>query len=150
MVEITEGENSWISIEDADTYFESRFGAEDTWAGLSLAQKTSALITAFKQIMSCRLFSVAADSDLAAVKEGQCEQAIYIVNNGQDTEARLALRSQGVTQSDVVGETYDVAGELSMIGPYAQGLLEGFRVNGASGFFAGDLTNDENEQVSNG
>ena len=51
------GVNSWVSVADANDYFENRYGIGTTWSALSDSDKEVALITAYKQINNSGKFA---------------------------------------------------------------------------------------------
>lgn len=67
--------NSWISEDDADTYFETRLDSEP-W--IAAGNKEAALITAFQSIDELYMLidPVKADN-LNALKQAQCEEALH-------------------------------------------------------------------------
>lgn len=145
---ITVGTNSWISVTDATTYYATRLNADKYWpASLTDAQKDAALITAFRMLMDCGLFSLSASDTSDAVKRAQMEMALFLLQHGEDIDARKGLQAQGVTQAGIVSETYDLdkAGVFP-IPPIVRQLLKDSVIEGA-GFGACDVTRDDTEDV---
>ena len=104
------GTNSWVTLAEADTYFESR-AQSDSWTALSTDNKNIYLITAFNWIFYDPGFLAPASSTNQAVKNGQCEAALYLIDYGVEHEKREALLSMGVENfkyskwSEKLGET---------------------------------------------
>jgi hypothetical protein len=94
-VTLTVGVNSWVTVAEADQYFEERWNAA-AWAGLSLTAKQQLLITAYRWIFYSPLFNIPASSTSETVKTAQMELAWYIYNYFQEHEDRQAIYSQGV------------------------------------------------------
>lgn len=92
---ITVGTNSWVTLAEANTYFETRYNASG-WASISDVNKISLLITACNWIRSQSEFSIALTVTADIIKQGQYETAWYIYNWYDDHEKRRALKSQGV------------------------------------------------------
>jgi len=75
--------DSWISEEEADTYFEGRLNS-DEW---DESIKEVALITAFRDLnlivkLDIDLFSD--ETPLSVLKAAQCEQALYLLKQDVD------------------------------------------------------------------
>lgn len=74
--------DSWISENEADTYFETRLNA-DRW---DTANKQAALTTAFHSLNELDLTVDQIETDqLTALKQAQCEQALHELNNDLDS-----------------------------------------------------------------
>ena len=141
--------NSWISVADATTYFATRYGAGDQW-GTSIPSETNkeaALITAYNQIQSCKLFEIGTVTQ--DVKNAQCEQALFIIIHQTDSDSRMGVQAQGVLAAGIVKETYKASsgGEIP-ISPIAKRMLE------TAGAFTGrklayvmDIDRDEDEDA---
>lgn len=90
------GTNSWVTVAEADAYFLEKFGAS-AWAALPNATKEQLLISAYRWIQSQTMFTIAASSTLAIVKQAQYEAAWYMYKYWDQHEDRRALVAQGVT-----------------------------------------------------
>jgi len=122
---ITVGTNSWISEADAALYFAGRLSS-DAWDDATTANKVKALITAYRQLIACGLFTLPSEiADITeAVKDAQCEQALFLLQQGADIDSRKGLQAQGVVSSGIVQETYDKgAADGIPIAPNVLGLL---------------------------
>lgn len=78
--------NSFISLDDADTYFQTRLNAEKyTTQGDPI--QTAALITAFRSIneLDLTIDPTAADQ-IQALKDAQCEQALHELRKDLDSQ----------------------------------------------------------------
>ena len=95
MAVIIVGTNSWVTIAEADDYLENKIGASD-WAGLTDANKTTYLISAFRYIR--QKYNIPVASVLQVVKEAQIETAWWMYTFWLDYEKRRNLYSAGVTQ----------------------------------------------------
>ncbi|MHC4138509.1 MAG: hypothetical protein ACYSR1_01395 [Planctomycetota bacterium] len=76
--------NSWISEDDADTYFESRLQVSE-WDS---ANKEVALQTAFRDLclhLDLDIDLSNDDTPLPTLKVAQCEQALYLLKNEVDS-----------------------------------------------------------------
>ena len=94
MIEYPETDyNSWISEDDADSYFETRLNANQ-W---DTANKEAALITAFNSINELDLTVHPTESDqLTALKSAQCEQALHEIINDLDSPNLSSLSLGGL------------------------------------------------------
>lgn len=98
---------AWVSVSEADAYFETRYGASALWT--SGVDKTAVLVTAQQDLENCSDYGFDAVTEDApattAMIHAVCEQAMFRLID-PDIETRAALRAQGVTRADIVGETY--------------------------------------------
>lgn len=139
--------NSWVTEEEATSYFEGRMGAA-AWDDLAdpsddiHLEKKKALVTAYRQINA--VFSGMPSTATTAMKHAQCEQALFLLQQGTAIDLRKGIQAQGVTAAGVVKEQYDPAkaGELA-IAPAARQLLKDYYKQGTGGLFAADLERDE-------
>lgn len=92
---IVVGTNSWVTLTEAETYFSTRISTTQ-WDALSDADKESYLITAYNWIYYDSAFEVPASSSETAVKNGQCEAALFLVKYYDEHEKRDALIASGV------------------------------------------------------
>jgi hypothetical protein len=93
---ITVGTDSWVTLAEADTYFESRIQT-DPWDALSDANKEKYLKTAYRWIYYDSAFPVPASSSETAVKYGQCEAAFFLITYYDTMDKHAALIASGVT-----------------------------------------------------
>lgn len=97
---ITVGVNSWVTIAEADAYFEVRYGAS-AWAGLAVANKCVLLRHAYAWIQQQSMFSIPPGATSEIVKQAQYETAWYIYNYFANHEKRRALYTQGVRDFEI-------------------------------------------------
>ncbi len=97
------------TVEQADQYFVNRFGA-GKWAGLNeTTEKIPLLTTANKRIIRSKLLSLPVEpteEETEILKEAQAEMAWYLYQHGEDEDARMGLRTQGVVEAGIVEEKY--------------------------------------------
>jgi hypothetical protein len=68
--------NSWCTEEEADEYLDGRLNVT-AWAGAG-SKSTSALLTAFRSLNGLNITIDPTEADqLQALKDAQCEQALY-------------------------------------------------------------------------
>lgn len=141
---LTVGTNTWVTAQEAEDYFGSRLGASTYWNDNT--EKVAALVTAYKYLNNSGLYSIDADEDAQAVKDAQCEMALFLLQHMADMDARQGIQAQGVSQAGIVQETYDLsrAGGI-VIPPIVERLLGGYE--SGSPIKAVDLTRDEDEDV---
>lgn len=89
------GVNSWLTIAQADAYFEAKYGAA-AWATLSLLVRTQLLITACRWLRQQASLSIALSDTSQVVKDAQCEAAWFLYSYQASYEKRRALYSSGV------------------------------------------------------
>lgn len=74
----TSGYNSFISVNDADTYFETRLHSAD-WL---TSDGETALMTAYRSLQELDIFIDLSDTDaLQAIKQAQLEQALHEIRH---------------------------------------------------------------------
>jgi len=125
---LTVGTNTWLSLADAETYMVLRLNADAVWSdSVSDPTKEAALATAYFQLTNDDRFGFP-DTVVQVMKDGQCEQALFLLQNQGDMDARMGLRAQGVKSSTVVGESYaDSNGTLPVpVSPRVQNLLKDY------------------------
>ena len=124
------GVNSWVTIEDAETYFGERLRASEHWnTDLNVGQKEAALITAYRQLVNCGLFSFPSTAT-NIMKHAQCEMALFLLIHLEDMDARLGLQAQGVKSAGIVEESYDLDKiEGIPIPPIVMKSLESYKNN---------------------
>jgi len=122
------GTNSWISLADAEIYMTTRLGASKVWtSSVVTVNKEAALITSYKQLMGCDKYSLPVTA-VQALKDAQCEMALFLLQHQDDIDSRKGLQAQGVLQAGIVEETYDKDRVGVMpIPPQVDNLLKDYR-----------------------
>lgn len=144
---LTIGDNSWTTIKEADDYFSGRLGSLEHWtAELSTAIKEAALITAYHQLNDCGFFSFPSDTT-DKMKNGQCEQALFLLMYIEDIDRRKGLQVQGVTAAGIVKEKYGKGLNKVPICINAKNFLVDYSAEGRD-IYAIDLARDEEEDVT--
>jgi len=145
---ITVGTNSWITADEAEEYFATRFGLGTDWSGLTDTEKIAAIVSAYKYLLNSGLytFPTTVSEFTQNMKDAQCEIAIFLIKHQADMDARQGLQAQGVVQAGIVKETYDLSrtGQLAVPPAVAQ-LLDGYSTLSPMG--AVTLERDEDEDV---
>ena len=141
------GTNSWVTINEADSYFESRLGASLHWN--SATEKETALITAYNQLKNNSEYSfpISIEQITDNMKKAQCEQALFLIEFNSGIERRKSLQAQGVISSGVIGEQFDkdTLNKLP-ISSYAKIFLKLYITPG--GFYGAKLSrNEEDDRV---
>lgn len=127
--------SGWVTVQEADTYFGTRYGIGTKWSGLDTTAKTALLTTAQMPIELCTDYVWPDDDEITqAMKDAVCEQAYFMLLD-PDMEARLALISQGVEEAGIVQEVYrrGASGNIP-IAPLARKKLK-------------SLENDDNHEI---
>lgn len=145
MANLIIGENSYIGVEDAETYFLNRLYS-DIWDNSISTDKEKALIMATKKIDSLRLKGIKADtskklqfpralysyqfnkwiieSDVEqCIKDAVCEEALVLLKG---IPKRVELQNQGVKSMSIgnVSETYAVSNSNNLISIEARELMK--------------------------
>ncbi|MBC2713594.1 MAG: hypothetical protein HGJ94_22160 [Desulfosarcina sp.] len=95
----TSGYDSFVSVNDADTYFETRLHADD-WL---TADGEIALMVAYRSLQELDIFIDLTDADaLQAIKLAQCEQALHEIRYDLDE-----LQAQSVSLGGLVSVKLD-------------------------------------------
>lgn len=134
------GTNSWVTEAEADAYLEDRVGASLYWA--SGVDKEGALITAYRWLKANPNLNIPATAT-QAVKDAQCEYALFLIQHQPDIDLRMGLQAQGVAEAGIVKEKYRVKMPGLPIPPSVMALLDDLRSN--IPFHTGDLERDEEQ-----
>uniref|UniRef100_A0A6M3LWZ3 Uncharacterized protein n=1 Tax=viral metagenome TaxID=1070528 RepID=A0A6M3LWZ3_9ZZZZ len=120
MATITVGTNSWVTEAEANTYFDSRVGSSDYWVD-GEDDNLAALITAFNWLNAKYDLPVVGTT---AIKNAQCEMALFLLQHQPDLDLRMGLQAQGVIAAGVVKERYKGDNTVEMpVPPIVQQLL---------------------------
>jgi hypothetical protein len=99
---LTVGANSWVTLSEANSYFDGSFLAYDGWNALTDSVKERLLISAYRWINQQSILSIPAASTSQKVKDAQCEAAWYLYSYGDEGAKRESLIAQGVTEFKLV------------------------------------------------
>lgn len=137
------GVNSWISRTDADAYFADRLKAA-AWTGAGTADKDAALVTAWRYLTAHPHYALGFPGD-QAMKDAQCEQAIFLLQNQDELDERMALQAQGMQIVQLIGgfiENYG-GGVILPLAHLAKARLEAHRSGKAIG--SAELERDDDK-----
>ena len=139
---ITVGEDTYVTVAEADTYFTTRYGY-DLWDALTEPNKESALVSAAAQLdVMCLWYGSPSedDQDMAfprtpdadptpqAIKDAQCEMAYSIVAAGS-ADVNAADPVTRLKAGDVELEFKVAGGQTStLVNDYTKNLLRGWGV----------------------
>lgn len=138
---IVVGTNSWVTLAEANAYFDTRINNFE-WKKLSSENRKIYLISAFYWLLYDSAILAPASATIDAVKFGQCEAAFFLIKYAEEHEKRDALISSGVKNFDYskwsedlteITKPKSVVNYFSSAGYYA----------GANGF--GVVTTDETD-----
>jgi hypothetical protein len=127
-INIVVGENSWVTLTEANDYLESRIGASD-WLSLTSDQQKKLIISAFRWIYFSGKFSIAKTADSENVKNAQIEAAWWMNNYFEELEKRQAMQAGGVTSFKLSKWEEDYSGKTDFP-ETVKGLLEDFETSG--------------------
>lgn len=137
------GTNSWVSVAEATAYLDDSFNAGDWYT--SGVDQDGALVRAFRELSA--FYSLPATA-AQAMKDAQCEQALFLIQNDVDLDERVAIRTMGVQEAGVVKERYVEGAVEVTIAPMAKLLLdENYDIKGKTYATAIDLERDEDADV---
>lgn len=139
------GVNSWVTSEEVETYFGTRFGAADYWDDLTDAQKKAATITAYRQLKNCPELDLPDDVN-DNLKNAQMEQALFLAIHGDDALRRRGLQAQGVTAAGIVKEQYREAMTKCLLAPDAMPFLDAY-IETDNGLYIADLDRNEEKKA---
>jgi len=127
MANVAVGTNSWVTELAANDFMESRMGAGDYW-GDGGGDNAAALITAY-QWLNAGKYSLPTTAT-QAMKDAQCEMALFLLQHQPDLDLRMGLQAQGVITAGVVKERYKDDNTVEMpIPPIVQQLLQAYDTN---------------------
>jgi hypothetical protein len=133
----------WITLTEANTYMTTRLGSSAYWT--ESASKSAALATAYNQIVASGIYSFP-ETATQAMKNAQCEMALFLLQHQADIDARIGLQAQGVTQAGIVQESYDPKNvDVIPIPPIVKAMLKTYE--GRSPIHVIDLERDEEEDA---
>lgn len=138
------GTNSWITVAEADAYMDLRLGSWEFWTDTT--NKEAALITAYKRLVT--YFENLPSTANEAMKDAQCEMALFLCMEGGDVNRRAGLQAQGVVQAGIAKESYDpkARGKLAFP-PEVLALLKDYTERDAC-VFVEELKRDDTEDIS--
>jgi hypothetical protein len=126
----TEDYNSWISEEDADTYFETRLYNED-WTQATGDLKPMALVTAFRSMEELNLNledlestdQEEVDNLLTALQRASCEQALHELKHDLEEQVVKSVSLGGLLSASMMSGPEAVperfsSRALSVLAPY--------------------------------
>jgi len=141
---ITVGTNSWVTMTEANTFFEGRIKSSDYWTA-SADDNIPALITAYKWLQAGKYAFPA--TIVQAIKDAQCEMALFLLQHQSDLDLRVGLQVQGVIAAGVVKEKYRNNKYTALpIPPIVEQLLEDYDTE--QPLYMVNLERNEEEGVS--
>ena len=138
------GTNSWVTITEANEYFEDKYNASAIWMALTNTQKGQLLITAFRWLMQQADYSLSKTDTSENIKAAQCEAAWFIYNFNDEMEKRRALYAQGVRNFRI--SEFSESLEEQQLPVNIAGLLEDY----LSGLGGSLVTIDREEESNTG
>lgn len=126
------GDNSYVTVAEADTYLTNRIEAE-AWfalsetAGPGAVSKESYLVSAFTWLRSSPSLSLPEASTEDAIKNAQIESAFYLLEHYTALNARRSAQSQGVVSNRLSKKWEEFADkDVSEIPSYILGSLSAY------------------------
>ena len=97
------GQNSWVTIIEADTYLTIRMSAEDWFVLSDVANpgetsKSSLLVTAFHWLMNSPQLDLLPNLTDDFIKNAQIESALFLLEHYNELNARRAAMYTGVEE----------------------------------------------------
>jgi len=135
------GQNSWVTEAETDTYMATRMGASMYWVDGD-GDSVAAIVTAYKWLNS-GVYDLPS-TPTQAIKDAQCEMALFLVQHQPDLDIRMGLQVQGVVAAGVVKEKYKDDNSVELpVPPIVQKLLEDYSTDRA--VFLVNLERNEEE-----
>ena len=139
----------WMTdLDEADTFFITRLNSS-AFTDLDGDEREAALTTAYNRIRYSSDHTIPESptaTQLAKLKDAQCEMAIYMATHLADEDRRKGLMAQGVTKAGIVEEGYDKDWlDKLPIPPIVENILEEFESK--KSFEIMDIDRDEDESV---
>lgn len=154
MTTLVVGTNSYVSVDEATDYFSLSLNADD-WTAASATEKAAALVTAaraidrqplkgrkydwwtpqemaFPRYVEAYLQNSSLANILAVpqeVKDAQCEEALTLLQHGNDTRVDLARLGLGSSTIDGATETYRDEVGKGLLSSVAKELLRPWLVS---------------------
>lgn len=100
------GQNSWVTISEADLYLTIRMSAED-WFDLNDStnpgeiSKTTLLITAFRWLMNSPQLSLTSSLTDDSIKNAEIEAALFLLEHYEALNERRAAMFTGVEEFEL-------------------------------------------------
>lgn len=136
----------WIAtgLTEANTYFSTRAGAITLWSGLTDAQKTAALTTAYNEIMHSKEVAIPASptaTQTATLVYAQEEYSLFFVVGDEGAIRREAAQAQNIKSAGVVKETYLDPEKRTKLPVRILDILDSFKTQ--KPFYSVELYRDE-------
>jgi len=128
------GQNSWITINECDTYLTTRIGSED-WFDLAdsgdpgAISKSSLIISAFMWLMSKLNLELSETLTDNSIKSAQAESVLFLLEHYDELNARQAAIFTGVESFRISKRSEKLNVNNLAIPPHIMGLLETYTVN---------------------
>lgn len=117
------GTNTYLTLEEANTYFESRL-YNTAWLNASAEDKEKALIMACRKIKSIPLSIPEVIPE--NFKNAQCEESVAILEYGNSK--RIKLQQQGVKSMSLGDMSESYAGKRILLSADAEILLKPYKM----------------------
>lgn len=128
------GVNSWATLAEANEYFSMRFGAVDAWGSFTDNEKEILLITSYKDLNGIGGLSLPASTTNQKILQAQYEFAWYLYRESENMEKREGLRTQGVSEFEVLDFSESFDNPWLALPPKVQNLLEDYYTGLGVGF----------------
>lgn len=93
------GVNSWVTLIEAEAYFDTRWGEEAVnWLAQSDGEKEKTLVTAFNWLMTDPNYSLTATDTSQLLKNAQCEAALFLFESYTEYRRRENIIASGITE----------------------------------------------------
>lgn len=134
------GENSWVTVAEADDYLSLRMGAAEwfalpTSAAPGEASKELYLVSAYQYLIAYPGTSLLPEDDDQAIKDAQCEMALFLQQYGDEYARRQALMDSGVQEFTASRDWKEKLSESDLPQNVKNLLLSIGRLSGSGGGF---------------
>lgn len=122
-VTLTVGTNSWVSVTEADTYFNEKYGAS-AWAAIVADDKKRLLITACNWIRQQTELSIEMSATDITIKHAQFELAWFVRNYYEDFDKHRAMSASGITSWKALDASEALLGNFKAFPNFPEFILE--------------------------
>lgn len=128
-ITLTVGTNTWVTLTEANTYFNSKWGT-GSWASLSSDDRKRLLISAYEWISGDPTYTISTIT--SKLKKAQYELAWFIYNNNDTYDKHEMLWASGVRNFDI--SKFSESLEEPGLPPKIKKLLDDYNYS-AGGYF---------------
>lgn len=128
---IVVGTDTWVTVDEADAYLTYRMGAGDWFALLKEGNpgnnsKESVLGTAFRELLNCPTLNLVVSSSGDAIKNAQCEMALFLTEHYDEFNDRRAAIATGLNSFSMSKRREDLRTYFVGVPEYIVSMLSAY------------------------